>query len=191
MITVQTERILPDKKLRKKNIYLSDLKRNYFIYLMAVPVVLYYVVFHYAPMYGLIISFKDFSPRLGIMGSPWVGFKHFVDFFKSIYAWRIIRNTALINVYDLLFGFPAPIILALLLNEINSKYFKRTIQTVTYIPHFISIVIIAGVIIDFVASDGVVNDVIEWFGFNRSALLARPELFRTIFVGSGIWQSIG
>lgn len=158
---------------------------------MLLPVVLFFIVFHYVPMYGAIIAFKDFNPRLGIWKSPWVGLKHLRSFFNSFYAWRLIKNTLLLSLYDILWGFPAPIILALLLNEIKSEYFKKTVQTVTYLPHFISMIIICGLIVDFTKADGVINDIIAAFGGERSNLLGRSELFRTIYIGSGIWQGVG
>jgi putative aldouronate transport system permease protein len=158
---------------------------------MALPVMAFYIVFHYFPMYGAMIAFKDFSPRLGILGSHWVGLKHFQDFFGSFYSWRIIKNTLIINVYELIFGFPAPIILALLLNEIRSKFFKKTVQTVSYLPHFVSLVVICGMIVDFVSTKGVVSQVMAAFGIEPNNLLLKKEAFRTIFVSSGIWQHIG
>ena len=118
----------------------TDFRRNKYIYLMLAPVVAYYLIFHYGPMYGAIIAFKDFSPAQGILGSPWIGLQNFQDFFGSVYVVRLIRNTLAINVLDLFFGFPAPIILALLLNEVTSSRFKRTVQTITYLPHFMSLV---------------------------------------------------
>lgn len=168
-----------------------DYRRNRYVYLMALPVIAYYIIFHYVPIYGLVIAFKDFSPRSGIITSPWVGFEHFRSFFASYYAVRVIRNTILINVYQLVFSFPAPILLALLLNELRSNTYKRYIQTITYLPHFISLVVVCGFIRDFTASDGVINDIIEVLGGTRSSLLGRPEMFRTIFVTSGIWQEVG
>ncbi|WP_409347157.1 ABC transporter permease [Paenibacillus sp. MBLB4367] len=168
-----------------------DLIRNKFIYLMALPGIVYYAVYHYWPMYGAEIAFKNFIPVKGISGSPWAGFKHFQDFFESYYFWRILKNTVLINLYSLLFGFPAPIILALLLNEIRSRIFKSAVQTITYVPHFISMVIVCGLIIDFTAQNGLINDLIAWIGGKRENLLMNAGLFRTIFVSSGIWQEIG
>nr|WP_231506325.1 ABC transporter permease subunit [Paenibacillus sp. UNC451MF] len=158
---------------------------------MLIPVVLFFAIFHYVPMYGAIIAFKDYSPRLGIWGSPWVGLEHFQSFFGGLYFWRVLKNTILISLYELLFGFPAPIILALLLNEIRSSLFKRTVQTVTYMPHFISLVVVCGMIKEFTSSSGIVNDVIAYFGGERFSLLLEPEYFRTLFISSGVWQHIG
>lgn len=169
----------------------KDIRKNKFIYLMAVPAILYYIVYHYWPMYGAVIAFKNFNPADGILGSPWVGFKNFKNFFQGVYFFRILKNTLLINIYDLLWGFPAPIILALLMNEIKNNIFKRTVQTVTYLPHFISIMVICGIIIDFTSQNGLVNSIIGFFGGKQSNLLMKPELFRPIFVGTNIWQGVG
>lgn len=158
---------------------------------MAVPGVLYYIIFHYIPIYGASIAFKNFRPALGILESPWVGFRHFVSFFNSYYFWDILRNTILLNVYELLWGFPAPILLALLLNEIRSTMFKKTIQTVTYLPHFISTVVICGIIVDFTMEKGLINNIIALFGGATTNLLMKPEFFRTIYITTEIWQGVG
>lgn len=170
---------------------LKDLKSNKNIYIMLVPVLLFYLIFHYKPMYGAIIAFKDFSPMLGIWKSPWIGFEHFTEFLGSYNFWSVLRNTVLLSLYDLIFGFPAPIILALLLNEIRNALFKRAVQTITYMPHFISLVVICGMVKEFTAADGIINDVLAYFGGERISLLLKPEYFRTIFVSSGIWQHVG
>lgn len=169
----------------------KDLIRNKYLYLMILPVIIYYVMFHYIPMYGAIISFKQFVPSKGILGSEWVGFKHFEDFFSSIYFFRVIKNTVLLSFFNLLFGFPAPIILALLLNELKSSIFRRITQTITYMPHFITLVVVAGIIRYFTLSDGLINDVIAFFGGERIAFLQQPESFRAIYVISEIWQQVG
>lgn len=170
---------------------LKDIRKNPWLYIMLTPVLLYFTVFNYYPMYGALIAFKDFSPRLGIMGSPWVGWEHFESFFQGIYFWRVIKNTLLISFYELVFGFPAPLILALLLNEVRKTVFKRTVQTLTYMPHFISLVVVCGIIKEFTMSDGIINDLLSFFGRERVSLLLEPEYFRTIFISSGIWQNIG
>lgn len=176
---------------RMRRTVVRDLRRNKYIYLMALPVLAYYLVFHYGPMYGLLIAFKDFSPGLGIWGSPWIGFDHFNDFFQSHYFGRLIRNTVLINVYELLFAFPASIVLALLINEIRSSLFKRAVQTVSYLPHFISIVVVVGMMVDFLARDGLINQLVAAFGLESIPFLRQPEWFRFLYVSSGIWQGIG
>lgn len=173
------------KKLKR------DLVQNKAIYLMVLPVILYYFIFKYLPMYGSIIAFKDFSIPKGIMGSEWVGFKNFQTFFDSIYFWRVLRNTLLLSVYSLVFGFPAPIILAIFLNEVRMKFFKNIVQTVTYLPHFISLVVICGILLDFTNRDGVISAIIEFFGGQRTTLLSDAANFRTIYVASGIWQELG
>lgn len=169
----------------------KDFIRNRYVYLMALPLLVYYLLFHYMPMYGAIIAFKHFAPARGIMGSPWAGIEHFQAFFNSFYFLRVTRNTFFINALGLVFGFPAPIILALLLNEVRSNKFKRTVQTVSYLPHFISIMVICGMLLDFSSRDGLFNTILTFFGTERTNLLLRPELFRTIFVGSDIWQGVG
>ncbi len=161
------------------------------VYFLALPVLVWYATFHYAPMYGAQIAFKDFSPGLGVAGSPWIGLGNFRDFLKAYYFWRLLTNTLLISLYELVFYFPAPIILALLLNEVRASLYKKTIQTLTYIPHFISLVVICGIIVDFVKQDGIITALIASLGGSDTNLLMRPELFRTIYVGSEIWQQIG
>lgn len=185
-------RPVTDKKKNRWKLFLkSEVLKNKYVYMMALPVIAYYIIFHYAPMYGAVIAFKDYSPGLGIFKSPWVGLQNFKEFIDGPYFVRTIRNTLLINLYSLLWGFPAPIVLALLLNEVKNKAFKSTVQTVTYLPHFISLVVIAGIIKDFTSTNGIINDFIVNFGGTRANLLTKPELFRTIFVGSGIWQELG
>lgn len=175
----------------KKGVIVRDFLQNKYLYLMLVPVLLYYLIFWYGPMYGSLIAFKDFSPAKGFLGSPWVGFKHFVSFFKSYYFKRIVTNTVLLSLNLIIFEFPAPIILALLLNEVRNKLFKKMVQTITYVPHFVSIMVVSGIIIDFTSTYGVINDIIEWFGGERVNLLIKPELFRPIYVISNIWQGVG
>ncbi|AEM72783.1 ABC transporter permease [Caldicellulosiruptor acetigenus] len=173
----------------------KDLMRNKSLYIMLIPVVAYYFIFHYIPMYGLQIAFKDFTPAKGIWGSPWVGFEKFKEFFvyDSFYVWRIIRNTLLINLYQLIFGFPAPIIFALLLNEVKNSLYKRTLQTVSYMPHFISTVVIVGIILDFFSTDGLINHILKSLGIVSEPIsfMTEPGWFRPIYVGSGIWQQLG
>jgi putative aldouronate transport system permease protein len=173
------------KALRK------DMQRNWELYILVIPVILYYALFAYKPMYGALIAFKNFAPARGFAGSPWVGFDNFARFFRSPYLGRLFRNTFLISFYSLIFGFPAPIILALFLNEVRHSAYKRTVQTLTYLPHFISMVVIAGMITDFSMTSGLFNDIIAFFGGTRTPLLQQPGLFRPIYVTSGIWQGVG
>lgn len=169
----------------------SEFRKNKYLIIMILPVVLYYLVFHYVPMYGAIIAFKNYRIAEGIIHSPWVGFDHFISFFKSYYFWRLLKNTLLLNAYTLLFSFPAPIIFALLINEIVSAKFKKIVQTITYLPHFISLIVICGMITQFLARDGVVTDFLVWLGMDRQVLLAHPQYFRTIYIVSDIWQGVG
>ena len=168
-----------------------DFLRNRYIYLMALPVVAFYVLFHYMPMYGVIISFKRFVPAKGIMGSPWAGLVHFGTFFQSYYFVRLIRNTLVISLYSLVFGFPAPILLALLINEVRKTAFKRTVQSLTYIPHFISLVVVCGLLLEFSQMSGLFNDLRGWFGLERVPFFQDPKYFRVFYISSGIWQEIG
>jgi putative aldouronate transport system permease protein len=168
-----------------------DFKKNRLLYLMIFPVIVYYIIFNYGPMYGLQIAFKDFNLRAGYWASPWVGFKHFKLFFESYYFGRVLRNTLLISVYSLIFSFPATIVFALLLNEIRNRIFKRFVQTITYIPHFISIIIICGIIVDFCMSDGLINDIISFLGGARTPLLQEMKYFRSVYIISGMWQGLG
>ena len=170
---------------------MRSLKRYRTIYIMAIPVILYYLLFSYWPMYGAQIAFKRFAPGLGIEGSPWVGLDNYVKFFGSFYFGRILRNTLIISLYSLVFSFPAPILLALLLNELRSNRYKRVVQTVSYLPHFISIMVICGMIVDFTRSDGMINDVVAFFGGKRQTMLLNQSLFRPIYIISEIWQGIG
>jgi putative aldouronate transport system permease protein len=175
----------------KKATLLWDIRKNKYLYIMLLPVLLYYAIFHYFPMYGSIIAFKDYSPRLGIWGSPWAGFEHFLNFFNGPYFSRVLSNTLMISFYELLFGFPAPIVLAMLLNEVRISWFKRMVQTFTYMPHFISLVVICGMLKEFSSSSGIITSLISLFGGPKDNLLMSSEWFRTLFVGSGIWQQIG
>lgn len=174
-----------------RTIIAKDLKRNKLIYLLAVPVILYYLIFEYGPMYGLQIAFKNYSIARGIWSSEWTGFDHFIQFFNNFYFWRLIRNTLLISFYDLIFGFPAPIILALLLNEVRAAIFKRIVQSISYLPHFISVVVVVGMMIDFLTRQGLVNQMLDYLGLPTAAFMTEPGWFRLLYVGSGIWQGIG
>ncbi|MDO4328500.1 MAG: ABC transporter permease subunit [Lachnospiraceae bacterium] len=164
-----------------------DIVKHRYIYIMLIPVILYFIIFHYVPMFGAQIAFKDFSISKGIMGSKWVGFKHFIDYFHSYYFVRLLKNTVILSAYNILFGFPAPIILAILINEVQNMTFKRVVQTVTYLPHFISIVIVCALLRNFFAVDGIVNQI---FGSSVNFFM-KEEMFRPLYVGSGIWQEIG
>lgn len=168
-----------------------DIKSHKMTYLMALPVLLYFLIFKYGPMYGAIIAFKDYDPSSGIMGSPWVGFQHFIDFFQSADFTRIVGNTLNISIGTLIFSFPVPIIFALLLNELRSKPFARITQTVTYLPHFISLVVICGMIKDFTTQDGLITQFLALFGMKPQNMLNNKDLFVPIYIISDIWQSFG
>lgn len=169
----------------------QDFHRHKYKYLVIMPVIIYMILFHYKPMYGIVIAFKNFRATLGIAGSPWVGFDQFIRFFDDIYFWRVLRNTLSISLLSLVFSFPAPIILALLLNEVRASWFKRTVQTITYMPHFIAMVVVCGLIRNYCQSNGVISDIIVFFGGERSNLLADSDLFYPIYILSGIWQQVG
>lgn len=192
MIGIATRRKKTDMQLRSRgSVILKDIRYNKYIYLLALPVLAYFIIFNYIPMYGVLIAFKNFAPKLGILGSPWIGFEHFKTFFNGFYFWRLIKNTLLINVYDIIWGFPAPIILALLLNELRSEYFKRTIQSLVYLPHFISAVVVCGIVLDFASAEGLFNVIRGYLGLEQFNLFSKPELFRPLYVGTGIWQGVG
>lgn len=170
----------------------NNIKRDKYILLLMTPVIIYYIIFHYIPMYGVTIAFKDFSMGKGIIGSEWVGFKYFQNFFTSMYFTRVLRNTVLLSLYSILWGFPVPIIFALGLNELKNGYFKRIIQTVSYLPHFISVVVVAGMIINFLSpTSGVINLIIKSYGGEPIGFLNEAKWFRTVFVASGVWQTFG
>ncbi len=171
--------------------FARDLRKNYSLYLLVLPVVAFYIIFHYLPMYGAIIAFKNYSPGKGILGSPWCGFDHFISFFQSIYFGRILRNTLRISILNILFGFTAPIILALLINELKSRTYSRIVQTVTYLPHFISLVVVCGMLTDFLDVNGIITQICMMFGLDNQNMLRVPDYFTTIYVASDIWQGVG
>ena len=169
-----------------------ELRRNYELYLFVAPTLLYFVIFHYGPMYGAQIAFKNFIATAGIFGSPWVGFAHFERFFRSFQFWRLIRNTLVLSLYQLLAGFPIPIVLALLLNQLSSRRYRRVIQTVTYAPHFISTVVLVGILNLFLGlRTGLVNHAIRGLGGEAVFFLASAGWFRSLYVWSGVWQNAG
>ena len=168
------------------------LKRDKFLLLMFLPIVVYYVVFSYVPMTGAIVAFKQFKPGHGIYGGDWVGLKWFIQLFKSPFAFRTVRNTVLISIYSILFGFPLPILFAICVTEIRSSKVRRVVQTVSYLPHFISTVVLVGMINNFFSMNhGLVNDLIVRMGGEPVNFLINPAWFRTLYVGSGVWQNFG
>lgn len=158
---------------------------------MILPVLAFYIIFHYVPMYGVIIAFKNFTPGLGIIDSPWVGLQNFTEFFTGMYFFRIVKNTLIISVTSIVVGFPAPIIFALLLNELRNQRFKKVVQTVTYMPHFISLVVVCGMILQFTKDTGVISYALQLFGIPPKSMLNYPENFVPIYVISGLWQEVG
>ncbi len=169
----------------------QDWRRHKYKYFIVLPVLVYLILFCYKPMYGIVIAFKKYRPSLKIMGSPWVGLDNFVRFFKDPWCFRLIRNTFSISFRMILFSFPAAVLLALLLNEVKTSWYKRTVQTITYMPHFIAMVVVCGLINTYCQSKGLFNDIIAFFGGERSNLLAQKSLFYPIYVISGIWQDVG
>ena len=162
------------------------------IYVLLVPALAYFFVWNYLPLYGIQIAFRDFKAVFGITGSEWVGFYHFKEFFNSYYFVRLLKNTFLLNFYGLIWGFPIPVILALLLNQIRFRRFKRFTQTVIYIPHFISTVVLAGMIyIFFSPSSGIINRLAVALGGKSIYYMIEPGWFRPLFIGSAIWQDAG
>jgi putative aldouronate transport system permease protein len=170
----------------------KDFRKNKSLYLMLAPVILWYVIFCYWPMYGVSIAFKDYRLGVGILASPSVGLQNFVAFFTSVYCKRVILNTLILNVYAVLLTFPIPIIFALLLNEITSATAKGVFQTFTYLPHFISTVVICGIIVDFTSSNGIITNFARLLGYKANmGLLLDPRYFRPIYVLSDVWQDTG
>ncbi|MBO4297271.1 MAG: sugar ABC transporter permease [Clostridia bacterium] len=156
------------------------------------PGFIYYLLFRYMPMWGNVIAFQDYNPFKGVMASKWVGFKHFITFFQSNNCWRLMRNTLMISVYSILFGFPVPIVFAILQNEVRFARFRSVVQSISYFPHFISVVIICGLLKSYLSvSDGIINLLIEKLGIARINFMQEPGCFRSIYVGSGIWQGMG
>ncbi len=161
----------------------KDMRRNWSLYLLVLPVLIFYAIFMYKPMYGAIIAFMDYKPAKGISGSDWVGLENFIRFFTGPYFWRLLKNTLLLSIYNIIWGFPAPIILALLLNEVKNKKFKKTAQTITYLPHFISLVVACGMIKDFCLTTGLFNDIITLFGGGGKSASAESRLLQDDLYG--------
>lgn len=168
-----------------------DIIKNKYIYLMAIPVAAFYICFCYLPMGGLVIAFQDYAPAKGILGSEWVGFQNFINFFNDYQFTRLLRNTIFLSLKLIIFGFPAPILLALLINEIRSKNYRKTVQTLSYLPHFISLVVVCGLISDFTSSTGLVNQLLGFIGVEPKTFLMQPKMFQPLFVITDIWQTIG
>lgn len=170
----------------------KHMRRDRQLLLLFLPCLVFYIIFRYGPLYGLIIAFKDYSVFQGIMGSEWVGLKHFIKFFSSNDFSMLFKNTLALGFFTLIFGFPIPILLAISLNELRVKWMKKSIQTFTYLPAFLSVVIISSMVIDFLSpSSGLINKLIAALGFEKIYFLIKPEWFRTIYVVSDIWANMG
>lgn len=175
---------------RGRNI-LKTLAREKYLYILLIPGLILFLLFCYYPMYGLLIAFKDFNPMEGILGSEFVGMKHFNKFFGSIYFGRLLKNTILLSLYNLIIGFPIPIVFALFLNEAKTGKFKKFTQTVSYLPHFISVVVIVGLMNMLFAPTGLVPDVLTKLFGSSPSFLTDPKMFRTMYIGSEVWQHFG
>ncbi|MEF2964950.1 sugar ABC transporter permease [Paenibacillus sp. M1] len=177
---------------RKSSPFLTSLKRNKLLYLMIFPGLVYFIVFKYLPMGGLVIAFQDYQPFLGIAGSPWVGFKHFIRLFTEPTFFMLLRNTLILFAMNIVIFFPLPIILALMLNEVRNKWFKNAVQTMMYLPHFMSWVIIVSITYVFLNVDGgVINELLAALGFNKISFLTSPEWLRTVYILQIIWKELG
>lgn len=174
----------------KKSV-VADFKRNWCLYVLILPVTLYYILFHYVPMFGLIVAFERYTPTKGIFGSDFVGLKNFIDFISSPYFYRLLKNTVRISLNTLVFSFPAPIVFALLINEVKCKRFRSVTQTFSYLPHFISLTVVCGMIKDFTLDSGIINDIGALLGFERVSMLSKPEYFVPVYIISDIWQQLG
>lgn len=179
------------KQKRKKNGKWAYMKKNYMLYLFLLPAVSLVFIFNYIPMYGVLIAFQDFSVTRGIFGSDWVGLDHFRSFLTSPNFFQIFLNTIKLSVYGLIFGFPVPVLLALMLNQVRRSKIKKNIQLIIYAPHFISTVVVAGMIFIFLSPAGPVNALITQFTGNPISFMSNPDYFRSIFIISGIWQGAG
>lgn len=182
---------LKTKQVKFQNSFRYSFKRNREVYLMLIPIILYYVVFKYAPMFGNIMAFQNFRVTRGFFESDWVGFKHFKTFFEDVYFWRLVRNTIVISASTLAFNFPMAVIFALLLNEVKNLKFKKLVQTVTYMPHFISTVVICSMITSYITPTGLINSIIMALGFDKIPFLTDPKYFVGVYVISHIWQNMG
>lgn len=172
--------------------FIGRWNRSKYLLLLFVPALVYYILFKYVPMFGILISFKDYNAFKGVWASDWVGLKYYNLFFDSPDFPKLVKNTILLGVYKVIFGFPAPILLALLLNEVRRAVVKKFVQTVSYLPHFISNVVVVSMLFLFLSpSSGLVNNVIEWFGYDAVNFMQNDNYFRTIYVLSEIWQHVG
>ncbi|MDD6033237.1 MAG: ABC transporter permease subunit [Oscillospiraceae bacterium] len=188
--TASSAKAVPAKRRRVSA--LAILRRDYQLYLMMLPVVVYLFIFAYLPIYGVQIAFKDYNVALGIEGSPWVGFANFERFFRSYQFWNILKNTLILSFYSLIAGFPIPIILALMITQVQREGFKKFVQTVTYAPHFISEVVVVGMLFLVLSpSSGIVNIIMGRFGMEPINFMAESSMYKHLYVWSGVWQGAG
>jgi ABC-type polysaccharide transport system, permease component len=175
-----------------RNGWLKDFSQNRWLYIMFLPVLIWFIVFAYIPMGGIVIAFQNYNIFSGVFNSPWVGFENFKRFFSDPYFFRLLRNTILLNVYGLLWGFPVPILLALAFNEVKNKHFRKLAQTISYLPYFISTVVVVSMALQFLSpSTGIINIVLNKLGFKSVYFMQHPEYFRTILITMGIWAGSG
>lgn len=183
---------MPDKKTgRTQKSFWERCKKHKALIFMSIPGIVLIFIFNYIPIYGILIAFQDYNPMKGMFGGTWVGLKYFKQFLANPYIGRLFKNTLLLGLYSLLWGFPGPIILALLLDQLPYPRYKKVVQSVSYLPHFISMVVVVGIIKNFCGMDGIFNMLRGVFGADKVAFLAEPKYFRTIYVASGVWQGIG
>ncbi len=176
----------------KKLSLMKKVKRDWQLLLILLPGLIFYIIFRYGPMYGMVIAFKDYNVYKGIINSPWVGLKHFRNFFTDPAFIKLFRNTFMLGIYNLFFTFPFPILFAILLNEVRNIKFKKAVQTASYLPSFLSIVIISSMVIDFLSpSNGIINNIIAFLGMEKIYFMIRPEWFRTVYVASEVWARMG
>ena len=188
---VKTEPVIQVRKQKRVSKRLNYIKKNYILYLLIAPAVILTIIFKYIPIYGATIAFKDFSPIRGVMGSEWVGFKHFTNFLTSPNFMEILMNTIKLSSFELLIGFPIPIILALMLNQLRKSSVKKNVQLALYAPHFISVVVISGMVFLFLSPVGPINALLGNFLDRPISFMSEPDYFRTIYIWSGVWQGAG
>lgn len=176
---------------RNKGAVIKNICRNPNLYLMIMPATILFILFSYFPLYGIIIAFKNYDMVEGIMASKWIGFKHFVSFFNDPYCFRIIKNTLLLGFLDLIWSFWPPILLAILMNEIYSIKLKKVIQTISYLPHFVAIVVIIGMMMELLGPTGVFNNMRQSMGLGTVHFFNEAKFFRPMYIISGIWQNVG
>ncbi|WJH33543.1 ABC transporter permease subunit [Paenibacillus sp. CC-CFT747] len=183
--------LFKEKRARKSTLW-ARMRRYRILYLLLLPELIYFAVFKYIPMFGILIAFKNYNLALGFWDSPWIGFRNFSGFINGVYFWDIMENTILISVYKLLFGFAAPIVLALMLNEVKSNWFKKVVQTITYLPHFVSWVIVYGLMVALLSpGEGLINLLLKEYGYSPISFLTEPGWIRPIIVSSDLWKEVG